>query len=323
MSSQWRAAVLGSPIEHSLSPVLHQAAYDSLGLTEWRYERHEVGESELGRFVTGCGPEWAGLSLTMPLKHVALRLADVVDPLAEVVGAVNTLLFAPGGLLVAANTDVAGIVRAVREARATAAMEATSRLGAASAINLDEAGTGGRGAGGHSAGAHGSGTSNSVRRESGVIIGGGGTAAAAIAALGELGITTPTIAVRSLGRSGTVIRAASVMGVEPTYVTLGTEQANRAIGSADILISTIPGGASAGLVDALPDALRPDQVLLDVVYEGWPTPLPLAWGNRGGIVAPGYEMLLHQAVEQVRLMTGRMPEVEPMRAAMLAAINAT
>lgn len=279
-SSSRRAGVLGSPIAHSLSPTLHTAAYDALGLSAWSYTRHEITEPELPEFLASRGPEWAGVSLTMPLKGAALQLADVVEPLAEVVGAVNTLLFAPGGLVVAANTDVYGIVEAITRARPAESPPPTR----------------------------------------GVIIGGGGTAAAAIAALGQMGITAPTILVRSLGRAGTVIRAANAMGTSPRYDTLTSAGAAAAIQGADLMISTIPGGASAALVDALPEQLRPGQTLLDVVYDGWPTPLPRAWGERGGAVAPGYDMLLHQAAEQVRLMTGRQAPVETMRSALLAAI---
>ena len=77
-----RAAVLGSPVAHSLSPVLHTAAYAALRLDTWRYDRHECTEDGLAGFVAGLGPEWAGLSLTMPLKRVALDVADTVSPLA-------------------------------------------------------------------------------------------------------------------------------------------------------------------------------------------------------------------------------------------------
>jgi shikimate dehydrogenase len=109
-----RCAVLGSPIEHSLSPALHQAAYRHLGLTGWSYERHEVREDGLAAFVDGCDGTWRGLSLTMPLKVVALGLGQV-DRLAELVGAANTLVFAPEGRRLY-NTDVAGLVAAVRDA---------------------------------------------------------------------------------------------------------------------------------------------------------------------------------------------------------------
>src|SRR4051812_35006062 len=82
MSEGRRAAVLGSPISHSLSPVLHNAAYAALGLAGWQYTAHEVDEPELAGFVDGLGPEWVGLSLTMPLKRVALDVADEVSEFA-------------------------------------------------------------------------------------------------------------------------------------------------------------------------------------------------------------------------------------------------
>src|SRR5579859_4190175 len=102
-----RAAVLGSPIEHSLSPVLHRAAYQALGLPGWRYDKIECDEPGLPRLVDGMGPEWAGLSLTMPLKRVAMTVADEVSPLAEAIGAANTLVFSAAGGKRADNTDVA------------------------------------------------------------------------------------------------------------------------------------------------------------------------------------------------------------------------
>ncbi|MGZ4612510.1 MAG: shikimate dehydrogenase [Kineosporiaceae bacterium] len=109
-----RAAVLGLPVRHSLSPTLHHAAYEALGLHGWRYERIECDESGLAGLVGGLGPEWVGLSLTMPLKRVALEVADEVSPLAAAVGAANTMLL-DGGRRVD-NTDVVGIAEALREA---------------------------------------------------------------------------------------------------------------------------------------------------------------------------------------------------------------
>lgn len=276
-----RAAVLGSPISHSLSPTLHRRAYEALGLLGWEYGRHEIAEPELEGFLSGLDESWAGLSLTMPLKQVAMKLVDEVEPLADVVGAVNTVLFSPGGLTVGANTDVHGIAQAITEAR--------------------------------------TGITKEPRR--GVIIGGGATAASAIAALGQLGITDPLILVRSLGRAGTVIRAATQMGVLAEYLTLDRPEARAAIGRADILISTIPAGAADVYVAGLPADLAPHQTLLDVVYDGWPTPLSSAWRDRGGTVAPGYDMLLHQAAEQVRLMTGRPAPLAQMRQALYEALN--
>src|SRR3989440_8468539 len=112
-----RAAVLGSPIRHSLSPTLHRAAYAALGLTGWCYDAVNCDEAALPAFVEQLGPEWAGLSLTMPLKRAAMRVADEVSALASAVGAANTMLLGPAGQpRRAENTDVAGIVAAFREA---------------------------------------------------------------------------------------------------------------------------------------------------------------------------------------------------------------
>ena len=110
------AAVLGSPISHSLSPALHRAAYGALGLSGWVYDAHEVKAPELVGFVAGLGPQWAGLSLTMPLKEAAFEVADEVTVLAREVGAINTLVRLPDGRWSGDNTDVYGVSQALQEA---------------------------------------------------------------------------------------------------------------------------------------------------------------------------------------------------------------
>ncbi|MEU2560567.1 shikimate dehydrogenase [Streptomyces longispororuber] len=116
MSAQkCRAAVLGSPIAHSLSPVLHRAAYAELGLAGWSYDRFEVDEAALPGFVAGMGPEWAGLSLTMPLKRAVIPLLDEVSDTAASVEAVNTVVRTDDGRLTGDNTDIPGMVAALRE----------------------------------------------------------------------------------------------------------------------------------------------------------------------------------------------------------------
>ncbi|WP_043683960.1 shikimate dehydrogenase [Streptomyces xylophagus] len=110
-----RAAVLGSPIAHSLSPVLHRAAYGELGLDAWSYDRFDVDEAGLPEFFKELGPEWAGLSLTMPLKRAVIPLLDEISETAASVDAVNTVVFAEDGRLVGDNTDIPGMVAALRE----------------------------------------------------------------------------------------------------------------------------------------------------------------------------------------------------------------
>ena len=114
-----KAAVLGKPIAHSLSPVLHRAAYQALGLTDWTYDLVECDEAALAGYVTTRGTEWAGLSLTMPLKRAVLPLLDHADHLAAATGGANTVVFRPEGRY-GYNTDVQGIVDALAEAGAAA-----------------------------------------------------------------------------------------------------------------------------------------------------------------------------------------------------------
>lgn len=109
-----KLAVLGSPIAHSKSPLLHRAAYDALGM-DWSYEAVDVAEDALPDFIAGLGPEWRGLSLTMPLKKAVLPLLTETDRIAEQTGGANTVLL-DGEAVRGFNTDVAGIVRALQAA---------------------------------------------------------------------------------------------------------------------------------------------------------------------------------------------------------------
>ncbi|HSL08314.1 MAG TPA: shikimate dehydrogenase [Pseudonocardiaceae bacterium] len=275
-TQRW-AAVLGSPIRHSLSPTLHRAAYAALGLTSWRYEAFDCDEAALPTFLERLGPEWAGLSLTMPLKRVALTVADEVSPLASAVGAANTLVLGQPAGRRAENTDVAGILAALREA-------GLDRVGAA------------------------------------VILGAGGTAQAALAALRELGETTPTVLVRDPARTTDLRAAADRLGVQPTICGGLSDDA---VPEADVIISTLPPGAADALNcqqwGAAQWATRP--VVLDVVYTPWPTPLAASALAAGCRIVSGLAVLLHQAVAQVHLMTGRCAPVTQMRAALDAAVR--
>ncbi|MBX9246617.1 shikimate dehydrogenase [Actinotalea ferrariae] len=286
MSTARRAAVLGHPIAHSLSPVLHRAAYAALGLDDWRYEPVDVTEEQLPAFVAGLDAAWAGLSLTMPLKQTVLGLLDHVEPLAEVVGAVNTVLVQGGGrpVLVGANTDVHGVVAALRE------------------------GLGER------------------RVRSAVVLGAGATAASTLAALAQLGCTTPDVHVRSMARAGGTMRAAHRMGVEPRFLTMDPpDRLLAALERADVVVSTLPPRAADPLAERLlagtgagtgAGAGELHGVLLDCAYDPRPTALTAAWAARGGVAVTGERMLLHQATEQVRLMTGRPAPVDAMEHAL-------
>ena len=266
-----RAAVLGMPIEHSLSPVLHTAAYAALGLSGWEYGRFAVDEAGLPGFVAGLGPEWAGLSLTMPLKRVALDVSDEVAPDTAAIGAANTLVRREDGSgWLAVNTDVVGIEESLRA------------VGVASV--------------GHA-----------------VVIGAGGTAQAALAALRRLGEPAPTVLVRDPARAGALRETAERLGVTPRIVG-GFPQAP--LPAADVVISTVPAGAADALTAVSWDRAT---VLLDVIYAPWPTAPASAAAAAGCRVAGGLEVLLHQAVGQVELMTGRPGPTAAMAAALMAA----
>jgi shikimate dehydrogenase len=108
-----RAAVLGRPVGHSLSPLLHRAAYAALGLDDWTYDALDIGAEDLPVLLAGLGPEWRGFSVTMPCKQAAVAVADSVDVLPRLLGAANTLVRTEAGWR-AENTDVAGIGMALQ-----------------------------------------------------------------------------------------------------------------------------------------------------------------------------------------------------------------
>ncbi len=121
-----RAAVLGHPIAHSLSPVLHLAAYRALGLA-WEYDRIDVTGDRLASFVAGLDDSWVGLSLTMPLKEDVLPLLDEADDVVLATRAANTVVLS-GGRRIGANTDVEGIVRTLADAGAGAGAVGTATV---------------------------------------------------------------------------------------------------------------------------------------------------------------------------------------------------
>ena len=107
-----RAAVLGSPVSHSLSPTIHNAGYKALGLPH-EFSTIECNEASFRHVLESCDENWMGLSLTMPLKESAFTVADTVTSVAVLARSANTLLLADQ--IHADNTDVYGIVQAVRE----------------------------------------------------------------------------------------------------------------------------------------------------------------------------------------------------------------
>ena len=114
MPVPFRCAVLGDPIEHSLSPVLHRAGYEALGLASWTYELRQVRSGDLPWFLGTLDESWRGVSLTMPLKREALALIDARSRRAELAGGINTLVRTTYGWA-GDNTDYPGAVAAIQE----------------------------------------------------------------------------------------------------------------------------------------------------------------------------------------------------------------
>lgn len=262
------AAVLGSPIRHSLSPVLHRAAYAELGLS-WTYRAIECAEDGLADLLAGADAGVAGFSCTMPLKRRLLELAVSASPQAAAVGAGNTLLPRTAGWH-AENTDVHGIRAALAERDVPAGGQV-------------------------------------------LLLGAGGTAQAALAALDPA--VRVTALVRDPDRAGGLRAAADRLGVPVTVA--GLDQLVERLPEADLVLSTLPPGAADPLAGVA--GWRPGQALLDVVYPGWPTPLARVAARAGAVTVSGASMLLFQAVRQVELMTGSAGPVAAMRAALLAA----
>lgn len=277
-----RCAVLGKPIAHSLSPVLHMAAYRALGLDDWLYDRHEVGEADLDAFLHGLDPRWRGLSLTMPLKKTIQPYGTPANIWAQRLKVANTAVFDwsvtnSNGLPAISlyNTDVMGIVLAFGH-------------------TLESIGQPERWASATNA----------------VVIGNGNTAASAVAACTVmLSNDQPnkhiTVAARHPGKNP---QLPNIVEDEPNIsyreLPIGDESLE-AMRTADMVISTIPGHAGDAIAEAIGanSAFSPQGILLDVVYDPRPSALLRAWSSQGGLGIGGEEMLLWQAVLQVMLMT--------------------
>ncbi|BDZ52011.1 shikimate 5-dehydrogenase [Frondihabitans sucicola] len=271
-------AVLGSPIAHSLSPVLQSTAYRLLGL-DYEYGLADVSSGGLQAFVENLDDSWIGLSLTMPLKREVVPLLDEASPLVESLGVANTLVLSSRDgrrTLAGHNTDVDGIVRAIER--------------------------------GHD-----------VRHEHAAIIGGGATAVSALAAAADLGATRCSVFLRDPAKAGALTQLADRLGV--TLEVSGLDSLDDAE-PLDFVISTLPGGVA--LPPVLPSS--PEAVLLDVAYDPWPSPLAAGWEDAGGAAVSGLDMLLEQAIGQIRLFTGRaqdepLPDEATIRAAMREAVG--
>ncbi|MDJ0335202.1 shikimate dehydrogenase [Salinibacterium sp. G-O1] len=248
-----RLAVLGSPISHSLSPAIHRAAYDALGL-DWTYESADVTGETLAAFVAARDSTWRGLSLTMPLKRDILGLLDSRDDLVDVVGAANTVLFGEAGELRGFNTDVYGVERSFRDA-------GIERLRLVH------------------------------------ILGAGATAASVITGAQRLGARQVQVSARTPAKAGALVELGHSIGVEVSITPWGETLS----GHPDAVVSTVPGGES---VPAFSHEIRSASALFDVAYDPWPSNLATSWAEAGGTVISGLDLLVNQAVGQIRIFVG-------------------
>lgn len=263
-----RCGVLGHPIAHSLSPIMHRAAYDWIGL-DWSYDAYDVDEAGLAGFVAGLDESWRGLSLTMPLKRAVLPLLDEVSATAREAGAANTVIL-EAGRLSGDNTDVPGIVAALVERGVTRVRSAT-------------------------------------------VLGGGATAESLLLALRRVGLASVMVQVREPARAEGLAARASAAGVHVTVGRLGDESP-----SVDVVASTVPAAAVAGSAGRL---AAQGEAVFDTIYDPWPTPLAEQAANRGRTVVTGVDLLAHQAVLQLRSMTGHDVPVDVARNPALDAIG--
>ncbi len=266
-----RCGVLGHPVGHSLSPLLHRTAYAALGL-DWTYEAHDIAADGLAAFFDGLDARWRGLSLTMPLKRAVLPLLDDLDDTARTVGAVNTVLLDAHGRH-GANTDVPGLAAALR------------------ANGVRDPGAG-----------------------RGTVVGGGATAASALAALAALGFGDVEVRVREPARADDTVRTGRALGLAVRVARLDDPWPD----TADVLVSTVPSTVAARLV---PEVALSAGVVADAVYEPWPSPLLVRAARAGARTVTGLDLLVHQAVAQVHLMAGRSVPPAPLLAAALAAVH--
>src|SRR6218665_1334941 len=279
-----RLAVLGSPIGHSQSPLLHAAAYRELGLSTWQYERVEVTEATLADFIQSRDALWRGLSPTMPLQRAIVPLVDAVDDVVVLTGAANTVRLWPDRTRSAYNTDVAGIVPALTEAgvarikrgliigagaTAASALVALARMGARHVTVL-------------------------VRRPG---------AEGGLIELGRrVGVDVSGRPISALGERSGFAESAVPGGLEgavPGDSCASGGEVWMPPPPPEVVISTVPGDAQLGVIPH--PHLVTAATLLDVTYAPWPTPLAAQWQAGGGEIVPGRAMLLHQAVAQVRI----------------------
>lgn len=245
-----RAAVLGSPISHSLSPILHRTAYEKLGIFG-QYQAVDVTTERLKEFISGLDETWTGLSLTMPLKEEVLKIADEVDDLAMQINSANTLIRSAKGWR-ALTTDVNGFAQALFAHGVTEFQKVT-------------------------------------------ILGSGATARAAAAAC-DAPNRQICIIHRSVEREAAMRKSVRMANLD--FASWGSDLAE-----VDLLINATPAGVADSYSEKLTDQIQ--GVYFEALYNPWPTKMLAKWRALGGLGIDGLDLLVHQGIDQVELMTGK------------------
>ncbi len=277
------AAVIGSPIEHSLSPVLHRRAYELLEL-DWKYQRFEVDQVRLPDFMQELDDNCQGLSVTMPCKIDIAQHLDTTDSLARAVGAVNTVVCS-GGLKSGFNTDVQGIVGAL----------VLASNGSLQAVN------------------------NAAGLQA-VILGTGATSASALTALAQMGVKDVFVVGRRFGVQTALGAAAGRLNL--TYLPVNWNQpqlVSQEVSTANIVISTVPPTVTTEIGNLLSPSAQ--TIFLDVTYSKQERPLSAKFKKAGAILASPLAMLTYQGLAQVKLMTGYEVPFEPIYQAVLQGVG--
>ena len=246
----FNGAVLGSPISHSLSPVIHQVAYECLEISA-KYTAVEVKGGSLAKYLASTPPELNSFSLTMPLKEELVDLGFPTSELAKRIRSANTLIKV-GESWKVESTDVIGFQQSVA-AKTNAAFQSV------------------------------------------LILGGGATARAAIAAFDSFGVSID-VASRSEHRRDSLIKSALFASINVIGFDDQIDWSKY-----DLIINTSPSGAADALVGNIAGA---SALLFESLYNPWPTALMGFWRNVGLETIDGLDLLVHQAISQVAIFAG-------------------
>ena len=290
--------VLGDPVRHSLSPAMHNAALAAMGL-DWVYLALPVAAADLVTVVAALEAlDCRGLNVTIPHKQAVAALAAELSPLAQRLGAVNTLVRRSGGGWLGTNTDVEGFLAPLREGNRPGQRALGQRA---------------------------------------VVLGCGGSALAVLAGLEQLGFSSIAVAGRNANALAALQAGCRdwLPALEPlAWTTANDERLLQALAKADLVVNCTPVGmASNGdpmaanrspLAAAALDRLRPGSGVYDLIYTPRPTTLLQGAAERGCRTWDGLEMLVQQGAAALRLWSGRdTVPVDAMRQAALECLEAS